>query len=63
MPEREAMALGLDGDALDRSRYAGSGQRLPTTEVAQATSSVTCRSEAHQNKNSHGVLACQANAA
>ena len=23
------MALGLDGDALDRSRYAGSGQRLP----------------------------------
>src|SRR6202163_950772 len=38
------MALGLDGLALDRSRYAGSGQRLPTTEGAQATSSVTCRS-------------------
>ena len=29
MPEREAMALGLDGDALDRGRHAGSGQRLP----------------------------------
>ena len=44
LPEREAMALGLDGDPLDRSRYAGSGQRLPTIEGAQATSSVTCRS-------------------
>jgi transposase-like protein len=29
---RKAMALGLDGDALDRGRHAGSGQRLPTTE-------------------------------
>ena len=44
LPKREAMALGLDGDPLDRSRYAGSGQRLPTIEGAQATSSVTCRS-------------------
>jgi hypothetical protein len=26
MPEREAMALGLDGDALDRGRHSGSGQ-------------------------------------
>jgi hypothetical protein len=33
MPEREAMALGLDGDALDRGRHAGSGQRLPTTDI------------------------------
>src|SRR2546429_8054110 len=32
LPQREAMALGLDGDALDRSRYAGGGQRLSTTE-------------------------------
>ena len=38
------MALGLDGDALDRSRYAGSRQRLPTTEGSQATSNTTCRS-------------------
>jgi hypothetical protein len=44
LPEREAMALGLDGDALDRGCYARSGQRLPTIEGAQATSSVTCRS-------------------
>ena len=44
LPQREAMALGLDGDPLDRSRYAGSGQRLPATEGSQATSSVTCRS-------------------
>ena len=44
LPQREAMALGLDRDALDRSRYAGSGQRLPATEGSQATSSVTCRS-------------------
>jgi hypothetical protein len=26
--EREAMALGRDGNALDRSRYARSGQKL-----------------------------------
>ena len=44
MPEREAMALGLDGDALDRGRHAGSGQRLPTTEGSQAASSVAGRS-------------------
>ena len=25
LPEREAMALGLDGDALDRGGHAGSG--------------------------------------
>ena len=35
MPEREAMALRLDGDALDRGRHAGSGQRLPTPEGSQ----------------------------
>ena len=42
LPQREAMALGIDGDALDRSRNAGSRQRLPTTEGVQATSRVTC---------------------
>jgi hypothetical protein len=35
------MALGPDGDALNHSRYAESGQRL---EGSQATSSVTFRS-------------------
>src|SRR5271169_2251044 len=44
LPKCEAMALGLNGDALDRSRYAGSSQRLSTTEGSQAASSVTCRS-------------------
>src|SRR5437867_9554574 len=44
MPEREAMALGLDGDALDRGRHAGSGQRLPTTKGSQAASNVAGRS-------------------
>src|SRR5262249_33769477 len=44
VPEREAMALGLDGDALDRGRDAGSGQRLPTTEGSQAASNVAGRS-------------------
>src|SRR5262249_42539727 len=44
MPEREAMALGLDGDALDRGRHAGSGQRLPTTEGSQAASNDAGRS-------------------
>src|SRR6266536_6628638 len=38
LPQCEAMALGLDGDALDRSRYEGSRQRLSTTEGSQATS-------------------------
>jgi hypothetical protein len=30
LPEREALAFGFHGLALDCSRYAGSGQRLPT---------------------------------
>jgi len=38
LPEREALPLGIHGLALDRSRYAGSGQGLPTTEGSQATS-------------------------
>ena len=42
LPEREAMALGRDGDALDRGRYAGSSQRFPKTEGSQAASSITC---------------------
>src|SRR5262249_58222904 len=44
MPKREAMALGVDGDALDRGRHAGSRQRLPTTEGSQAASNVAGRS-------------------
>ena len=44
LPQREALALGLNGNALDRSRHAGSSQRLPTTEGSQATSCVTGRS-------------------
>jgi hypothetical protein len=36
------LGLGLYGEALDRSRHAGSSQRLPTTEGPQATSSATC---------------------
>ena len=44
LPEREALALGVHGLALDRCRYAGSRQRFPTAEGSQATSSVTCRS-------------------
>jgi hypothetical protein len=42
--EREAMALGLNGNALDRGRHAGSGQRLPTTADSQAASNVPGRS-------------------
>jgi hypothetical protein len=38
MPEREALAFGAHGLALDRSRYAGGRQKLPTTEGSQATS-------------------------
>src|SRR6266487_3752297 len=44
LPQREAMALGLDGDALDHGRHAGSSQRLPTTEGSQAASNVAGRS-------------------
>jgi len=43
LPQREAMAIGLDGAALDRGGDAGSCQRLPAIEGAQATSSATCR--------------------
>ena len=43
VPQCEALALGFNGDALDRSRYAGGSQRLPTTEGSQATSCLTCR--------------------
>src|SRR6266508_4077218 len=43
LPQREAMAIGLDGAALDRGRHAGSGQRLPPTEGSQATSGTPCR--------------------
>src|SRR5262249_7552303 len=50
LPQREAMALGLNGDALDRSRYAGSRQRFSTTEGSQATSSVTYRSGSSQKQ-------------
>jgi hypothetical protein len=54
LPEREAMALGRDGNALDRSRYARSGQRLPTLRAGL---------EAHRNKNSpHRVIARKADA-
>ena len=38
LPQREAMAIGLDGPALDRGGHAGSRKRLPTIEGAQATS-------------------------
>ena len=41
--ERRLTELGLDGDALDRGRHAGSGQRLPTAEGSQAASSVAGR--------------------
>src|SRR5438876_9782108 len=53
MPEREAMALGLDGDALDRGRHAGSGQRLPTTEGLQAASNVAGRSGSSPQLKTH----------
>jgi putative transposase len=62
MPDGEAMALGLDGDALDRGRHAGSGQRLPTTEGSQAASNVARRSGSSP-QDSHGLIARQADAA
>ena len=64
LPQREAMAIGLDGPALDRGGDAGSRKRLPTIEGAQATSGTPCSSASNQMKTStHGVLAGQANAA
>src|SRR3981081_1444177 len=52
--KREAMAIGFNGIALDRGGDAGSSQRLPPTEGAQTTSSVTCRSgsTSHESLNS-----------
>jgi hypothetical protein len=54
LPKREAMAIGFNGIALDRGSDAGSSQRLPPTEGAQTTSSVTCRSgsTSHASLNS-----------
>src|SRR4030095_2187027 len=42
LPQREAMAIGLDGAALDRGGYAGSSKRLPTIAGAQTTSGTAC---------------------
>src|ERR1700730_12354376 len=58
LPQRKTLALGLDGDALDRSRDAGSSQRLPTTEGSQATSSVTCRPGSAPDKKLNPRRAC-----
>src|SRR6476661_4898335 len=44
------MAISLDGAALDGSGYAGSRQRLPTTEGSQATSGTPCRSGSTSNE-------------
>src|SRR4029077_3472505 len=58
LPQRKTLALGLDGDALDRSRYAGSSQRLPTTEGSQGTSSATCRPGSAPDKKLNPRRAC-----
>ena len=50
LPQREAMAISLDGAALDGSGYAGSRQRLPPTEGSQATSGTPCRSGSTSNE-------------
>jgi hypothetical protein len=52
LPQREAMAIGLDGAALDRGGYARSSKRLPPTEGSQATSGTPCRS----GNTSHEML-------
>src|SRR4030088_3492303 len=44
LSQREALAIGLDGAALDRGGYARSSKRLPPTEGSQATSGTPCRS-------------------
>jgi putative transposase len=64
LPQRKTLALGLDGDALDRSRYAGSSQRLPTLKAHKQLPALRAALEAHQTRNStRDVLARQANAA
>ena len=58
------MALGLDGDALDRSRYAGAAKGFPRLKAHKQLPTLRAALEAHRNKNSpHGVIARQANAA
>jgi quercetin dioxygenase-like cupin family protein len=60
-PEREAMALGLDGSALDCSRRAGGGQRLPPTEGSQATfQCCLCSSKRTKVKTHTAFLLAQA---
>ena len=63
MPEREAMALGLDGDALDRGAMQEAARGFRRLTAHKQLPALRAALEAHHNKNSHGVLARQAIAA
>src|SRR5207342_3379055 len=58
LPQREAMAIGLDGAAMDRGGYAGSSKRLPPTEGAQATTNAPCRSGSTSNETLNSRRPC-----
>jgi len=58
LPQREAMAIGLDGLALDRGGHGGSRKRLPTIEGAQATSGTPCRSASTSNEKLNSRRPC-----
>ena len=58
LPQREAMAIGLDGPALDRGGHGGSRKRLPTIEGAQATSGTPCRSASTSNEKLNSRRPC-----
>ena len=50
LPKRQILALAIDGPALGRRRHAGSKQRLPAIEGAQASGSSPSRSRAAKRK-------------
>ena len=58
LPQREAMAIGLDGPALDGRGHAGSRKRLPTIEGTQATSGAPCRSASASNEKLNSRRPC-----
>jgi hypothetical protein len=58
LPQREAMAIGLDGSTLDRGGHAGSRKRLPTIEGAQATSGAPHRSASTSNQKLNSRRPC-----
>ena len=58
LPKRQILALAIDGPALGRRRHAGSKERLPAIEGAQASGSSPSRSRAAKRKGRVSGASC-----